>query len=231
MSDTKQKVLSMVQQGKISAPEGEKLLAAMAGSGRFRFKTLIDPFEKISPAAGIAIGLVAAVIGTLAGVYTDVRFDGFLDLHMPGSNVTISSAIADQLVAWPVSALILWLVAAAFSRQGRFIDFLSGAGIARVVILIMGLVMPLVSPDPETLQQMAGGGGVPSPEAVFSASMIAMIAVSLVCVPWFIAMIVFAFRHGSGLRGGKLAIGVVVAIVVAETVSKLALWGLHSAGL
>jgi hypothetical protein len=58
------------------------------------------------------------------------------------------------------------------------------------------------------------------------ASMIPMIGVALVFVVWFVAASVFGFRHASGLRRGRLAAAVVVALLAAEIVSKVAIWGL-----
>ena len=53
--------------------------------------------------------------------------------------------------------------------------------------------------------------------------MIPMIIVAMVLISWFIATLIFAFRHASGLRGRKLVIAVIIGIFVTEAVSKIIL--------
>jgi hypothetical protein len=227
MSDAKRKVLDMVEQGKITSAEADALLAAMQGGRRFSLRFLFDPFERVGLAASLAIGLLAAIASVLAAIPLGLRFDGYLDIHLAPAAVTAVAAIADQVVAWPLSALVLWLVALPFARASRFVDFLAVTGLARVLPLACGILLAPLTPDPELLADMSQRA-MSDPTSVLGdvASMIPMIGVALVFVVWFVAASVFGFRHASGLRRGRLAAAVVVALLAAEIVSKVAIWGL-----
>jgi hypothetical protein len=220
MSDTRKRVLDMIEQGRITSAEGGALLRAMSGDRKLRFRTLFDPYERIGTVASLIVGLAAAVASAAAAVHFDIRYDGFMDLHMGTGSVSPATAAIDQLVALPVSALILWLVALPFSRNSRFVDFLSTLGVARVLQLAGGVVLALTTPDPSVLEKMARDPLTASGELV---GMLPMIVAAVVLISWFIAALVFAFRHASGLRRGKLAVAFVAAILVAEIVSKLVL--------
>ena len=220
MSDAKRKVLDMVEQGKISSDEGDALLSAMKDEKKFSFRTLFDPYDRIGVVSSIAVGVVVAVVSAAVATYFDVRYDGFLDLHTGGGDVDLLAAVNDQLVAWPVSALILWLIALPFARKARFVDFLGALGVARVLQLIAGLALPPLTPPADVLERMATD---PVSAIGEMTGMIPMILVAVILIGWFIATLVFAFRHASGIRGGKLAGVFVLALFVTEAASKVIL--------
>jgi len=227
MSGAKRKVLDMVEQGKISSVEADALLAAMRGRPRFSMRILFDPFDRIGLAAALAVGVLAAIASGFAAIPLGLRFDGYMDIHMSPGAVTAFAAIADQAVAWPLSALVLWLVALPFARTSRLIDFLAVTGLARVLPLAGGVLLAPLTPEPAMLADMSRRA-MNDPTAVLGdvVSMLPMIGVALVFVGWFIAASVFGFRHASGLRRGRLAAAVVVALLAAEIASKVAIWGL-----
>lgn len=220
MSDARRKVLDMVEQGKITSEEGDKLLSAMNGKKGFGFRSLFDPYERIGTTTSLIVGVFVAMASLGVAKYFDVRFDGFMDLHMGIGDVSIATAAIDQAIAWPVSALILWLVALPFARKSRFVDFLGAVGVARVLQLVAGLALPPLTPDAKVLEGMAAD---PMSALGEITGMIPMIIVAVVLISWFIATMVFAFRHASGLRRGKLALAFVIAILVTETLTKVAL--------
>jgi hypothetical protein len=220
MSDAKRKVLDMVEQGKISSDEGDSLLSAMNNEKRIGFKILFNPYEHVGTLPGIIVGLVVAVASVGAAMYLNVRYDGFMDIHMAASPVAVGTAMIDQLIAWPVSALILWLIALPFARKSRFVDFLAVLGIARVLQLIAGLTLPPLTPDLEVMSRIASDPTSATGEIV---GMIPMIIVAMVLISWFIATLIFAFRHASGLRGRRLVIALIIGIFVTEAASKIIL--------
>lgn len=225
MNDANKKIMDMVAAGKITTGEADALLAAMRPSRRFAIRSLFDPYDKVGLWPALAVGLAASAASAAAAVALGIRFDGFLDIHVAPGPVSAADAVADQVVAWPLSAVVLWLVALPFARQSRVVDFLAATGLARVLLLIAGLLLVPLTPNATALARMSQNA-VSNPAAVASdlVSMIPMIAVALVFVTWFIVALVFAFRHASGLRGGRLAGAFVAALIAAEIVSKLALW-------
>jgi hypothetical protein len=226
MSDAKRKVLDMVEQGKITSAEADALLEAMRPK-RLSARVLFDPYDRVGLWPALAVGVLAAIASGFAAVPLGLRFDGFMDIHAAPGAVGALAAFADQVVAWPLSALVLWLVALPFARASRLVDFLAVTGVARVLLLAAGVLLVPLSPPPAALAEMSKHA-LADPSAVVGdvVSMLPMIAVALVFVGWFIAASVFGFRHASGLRRGKLAAAVVVAILAAEIVSKIAIWGI-----
>lgn len=212
MSDAKRKVLDMVEQGKITTAEADALLGAMRERPRLSLRVLFDPFDRVGVAGGLVVGVVASVVAALVSIPLGMRFDGFMDIHAALGPVTATAAITDQLVAWPLSAIVLWLVALPFARASRPADFLAATGLVRLLPLVAGVLLAPLIPEPAALGDLL--------------SMLPMVAVAVVFAGWFIAATVFAFRHASGLRGGRLAAAAVVALLAAEIVSKAAIWGL-----
>jgi len=229
MSDAKRKVLDMVEQGKITSAEADALLAAMHGKPRFSMRVLFDPYDRVGIAPALTVGVLAAIASGFAAIPLGLRFDGYLDIHMAPAAVTAFAAIADQAVAWPLSALVLWLVALPFARTSRLVDFLAVTGLARVLPLACGVLLAPLTPEPAMLADMSRRA-MADPISVLGdvVSMLPMIGVALVFIGWFIAASVFGFRHASGLRRGRLAAAVVAALLAAEVVSKIAIWGLSA---
>ena len=232
MSDAKKKVLEMVAQRKITAAEGDALLAAMRAEGKFVPRLLIDPFGRLTTGTMLAVGAVSAILSAVAAAALGIRYDGFLDLHGPAGAVPVALAIAEQVVAWPLSAMALWLVALPFARGARAIDFLAVTGFVRILYLVFGAAIAAVAPGPEAVAGVLRHA-MTSPASVVGdlASMIPLIVVGLLLAGWSITMLVFGFRHASGLRGGRLAGVFVAALIAAEIVSKLALWAVSACGV
>jgi hypothetical protein len=229
MSDAKKKVLDMVEKKRITAAEGDALLAAMRTEKRSALKLLVDPYGRLSTGAMLAAGAIVAAASVFLAVALDLRFDGFMDIHNQGTGVPPLVAVADQVIAWPLAALALWLVALPFARGCRLVDVLAVSGIARVPIAIAGALLAPLAPSPEEVaamsQRAAGGPGAILGDLV---SMLPMIAVALVFLAWAIALSAFGFRHAAGLRGGKLAAAFVLALLVAEIASKAAVFGVDA---
>ncbi|MCP4675732.1 MAG: hypothetical protein GY854_09545 [Deltaproteobacteria bacterium] len=226
MSNTEKRVLSMIEDGKISPNEGKALLEAMKNNRGFSLMFLFDPFSGIPSAHAIVIALIAAVGSVVVSVFMNVRFDGFLDIHAAHS-VSVSTAVVDVAVDWLLSAIVLWLCVLPFKGRGRVIDFIASLGVARVVLVFCAAAIAFLSPAPEVLHEMAQKSvSTPSVDTSQVMSLIPIAVVSILFVAWFITLLVFAIKHASGLSGGKAAGAIVVGILVAETVSKIVLWAI-----
>ena len=152
-----------------------------------------------------------------------MRWDGFLDLHT-GGEVSLLEAALDQVVAWPLAAVLLWLVARFFNKGARLVDFLSMLGVARVLQLITGPLLVVLSPPAEVMEDL-GAIAMSDPMSAMRmmTGMIPMLVVSVLMIAWFVTLLVFGVRYASGLRRGKLVGAVLLGFLVAEVVSKLVL--------
>jgi hypothetical protein len=233
MNTAKKKVLEMVEQKKITTAQADELLAAMRRENRFSARLLVDPFERLTTGTMLTVGALTAGLSVLLvsglGLSTlkfgGLRFDGFMDIHIADKNAGIAQATVEQLAAWPLAALVLWLVALAFEKRARFIDFLAVTGVARAILLVGGILIALVAPSAAATAKIAQDSlSSAGPNLSELAQIIPMAGIAIAFAGWFIAASVFGFRHASCLRGGKLAGAFIAALLAAEAVSKLAIW-------
>jgi hypothetical protein len=111
------------------------------------------------------------------------------------------------------TAVVFWLAARIAARRGRLVDFVISTGAARAPMVVAGLGAGLLLREPTAL--LAGVQiGVLAPKLLLSA------AIVLPCVVWFVAMLLFAFRTASGLKGGWLAVTFILALLAAEGATK-----------
>lgn len=214
MTDSREEVLKLVATGKITSAEGATLLEAMRGPRPSLLQTLFNPFERLGTWPALALSLGGATVG-LGLSRLGARFDGALDVHVVAPPPALVTALVEQLVAWPLVALVLWLAGRALTRKGRFVDLLGVVGVARLPLLgVAAFTTALLDP---TL--VIGPDGLPAVTP-------ALIVVALTTIPlvvWTIVLAWTGFRTATAARGVSGGVGFTVALLVAELLSKLAL--------
>lgn len=211
MSTPAERVRHLVEAGTLAPEEGERLLAAMEQPPRSRLSAMLNPFERFGGGAAALAGLVIAALSTLVALLLGVRFDGFLDLHIPPSAPPLRVAVVDQLSAWLVPALCFWAYARVLQRHVRMIDFVGMVGLARLPLLLAAV------PVRSMTRSLLADPTKPGPLAL------AGICVALLFVAANITLLYGGFKNASGLTGRKLVVGFIVLLIGAEIVSKLAL--------
>jgi hypothetical protein len=188
-----------------------------------------DPFRYLSKSAGAALGAVVIVVLAVASWITGAVLDGALDLHLGPVQPSLAVAGALSVIDWLALALCLLAAAAIFRAPGRDVGtYLWTVAVARwpmVVGLVIGgravmgpFVAEMVKPGP-------GGAMLVDANKAIHPVFLLLTLVLLGVVVWNVAMLVFAFKRSSGLACGRLAWAVVVGLVAAEVVSKLAVVG------
>jgi hypothetical protein len=217
MTTEREKILDLVATGQLSPADADRLLKrADAKPRRDLVAWLFDPAERLGTDRALLVGLAAVILGGLLA-RAGIRFDGALDSHDTAGPVPWTLAVADVLVAWPLTALVFWLVSFLVAKQGRLVDHLAAVGVARVPAVLTGAVLVLASalfPRPEIVP-----GKIPDVHPLW----LAFILLSIPFVVWQVALLYRGFRTASGLRGLRCAAAGVAAIVGAEIVSKAAL--------
>ena len=182
---------------------------ARASAGASRSGLLSNPFERWSGETTSLVGIVVALAG-LATSRLGVRYDGALDLHVAGTPVPLGVALLDQLLAFGVTAVIMWAAARCVSRA-RFVDVLGAVGVSRapavLIAVPLALLVPLLPHDPTKP----------------SAALLGIALVGIVGVIAQIWVLVLGFRTASGCRGSRLALSIIGGIFAAELVTKLVL--------
>ncbi len=211
--NSREQILEMVSSGKISAVEGDDLLKALEVPRRSRWRALVNPFEKLTTARALALGFMAAVAGVILSRWR-VRFDGALDVHVVRAAVSLRQALIDQLVAWPLTSLLLWLGALPLARQTRPADVLANVGVARLPLLWVAAVAILTTPylPANPAQAMSAPG-----------PLILLTVLTIPALVWAVALLYNGFSAASGLAKARGAVLFTALLIAAEVVSKLAL--------
>jgi len=208
------RIRKLVADGRVGTAEGERLLATLerAGSGKL---ARLDPFVRFGGGVAAVVGVVGAV-ASLGIARLGVRFDGVLDLHVGAAHApSITTAVADQAVAFVLPALAFWAYARAQSAHVRLVDFFGMIGLARIPVIagalpILALALPV---DVSALH--------------LSPALLVVAFLSFVMLGSNITLMFFGFRNASGLAGTKLGVGFAGVLVAAEIVSKIALISVH----
>jgi hypothetical protein len=206
----REKLEALVTSGRISAEDGARLARALdrAPPRASWVSWLHDPFERLSTRVGVGVG-VAVTLAQLALGRADVRFDGALDVHRGAQ--PWSRAVLEQLIAWPLTATLLWLIALLFARRSRWLDFLVTVGVARTALVAVAAIAVAFLP-----------ASVPTGEAV-SLAQRAHLLLGLLVLPfvaWFLVLLFRGVKAASGLEGGRLWAAFLVGVVAAELASK-----------
>jgi hypothetical protein len=208
------RVQGLVNDGRISPDEGERLRRALRGHS-LALTIVRNPVEYLRPRWAWMLA-ISVVVASLAVSQLGLRFDGALDVHRVAGTPAWRTAFVDQFVAVPFTALVFWLASLAVWRRGRWQDFALAAAIARVPALLLCVWSLLVVPDvpgPEEIVRMAQSGEVP----------VRLLISNLVSLPLLASMIFWLYRgfaFSAGARGPGAGVTFVVALVVAEVASK-----------
>ncbi|WP_441288320.1 YIP1 family protein [Sorangium sp. KYC3313] len=211
MTTPDERVRALVRDNVIKPAEGERLLATMSprppGHG---WRLALNPFERFGGGLAASAGLAVAAL-SVAVTRLGVRFDGFLDLHATPAVIPYRTALLEQVVAWPLPALLFWTYARLLRRRVRLIDFLGVIGLSRAPLALAAVALGLLAP------RLPVGAPAFTPE-------LAVIAVlGTVCLVWSLTLLVRGFRNASGLRGAPLIAGLIGLSLLSEILSKVAL--------
>jgi hypothetical protein len=164
----------------------------------------LNPFLRLGPLPALLCGVLGCGIGLLVAGH-GLRFDGFLDIHS-GRPVGLGVALRDLLAAWPIPALVFWLMLRVIARAPARLHEVAGVvGLAHLPPALVGPVVLLIDP--------AASLQAPSTMAVLTLVLLAL-GVQLL---WLFQ----GMRHTAGRSSTAVSAAFVIAVVVAEVVSKL----------
>lgn len=199
---------SMVERGLLEPDEAARLQGATVGLAPAG-ATWANPFVRFGGEKAATMGVLIALLSAFVS-RGGLRYDGAFDTHKAKQAVSWGTALFDQILALPLSALVFWLVASVLGSKGRYIDQFGAVGLSRLPYLLMGALL---------LQLQVGdlSNGHLSPAVA------AVVLTSLFALTWNFVWLFRGFKNASGLLGAKLVRGFIVSIVLAETLSKIAL--------
>ncbi|MEY4546080.1 MAG: hypothetical protein RL685_2275 [Pseudomonadota bacterium] len=210
VSEPREKILGLVASGKISPNEAELLLGALKPARARLWTWLFSPFELASPRLVWAAALLACA-GSLALRPLQVHFDGAIDLHLFESAASWRVALLQQAVAWPLTALVFWLLALVSRQRAQLLELLGFVGAARIPYLLAALLAGVT----RSSAQLEKG-----------AAALILLAAALPLMVWGCVLLYHALRTATGSSGRKLGLTFFAALVLAEVASKLMLGAL-----
>jgi hypothetical protein len=190
---------------------------------------LFDPFTFVAGGGALAAGLVAIVIAGVIGALTGTHLDGVLDFHLSPSRA-IWVAPVESIIDWLCLSIVLFVAGKIASRTAfRVIDLFGTQALARwpsVIVVIAGIAPPFR----RFLTALAASVTVPgSAQAlpVGDGIVFGLVAVvSIAAIVWMVALMYRSFALCCNLKGARAALTFVIGLLIAEAMSKAALWPL-----
>jgi hypothetical protein len=152
------------------------------------------------------------------GAYSQVVFDGVIDVHFQSTDLVNTLSLVGISLASLI--VVFWLAGLIVAKPFRFIDLAGTLTLAKAPFLIMALTGFLATPpdmesilnNPMVIVQDPGFLGV--------------LILSLPVMVWSIVLMHNAYKVSCGLKGSTLTISFIIALFVAEAVSKLLIYNI-----
>jgi hypothetical protein len=189
---------------------------------------LFHPFLRIAGVPAFLLGLAAIIFTGIIGAGQGLHFDGVLDTHT-GKSGPLWLFVSEGLINWISLAVLLLIAGRIISRTAfRSIDLLGTQALARwpTVLTALACLAPGFHRFSEVLTKSIIGlkpGQVPQlpplgPDVVvFGLVTLFMLA----CTVWMVALMWRSFSHCCNVRGGKAVATFVIALLLAEVLSKV----------
>jgi len=186
------------------------------------YKLLYNPFERFQERSLILVGIIALVIGAFLAFYFQARYDGVLDLHF-GYSVKLWQAFADQAVNIICLLICLGVVAFYINKRTRIIDILAVCLFARLPYYVLSIfnvngVMVKISEKILENPMAITTGNIAMSHLLL---LLVFSGLSLLAIIWQLILLYNGIKVASNAKGTIYSILFVIAIVVAEILSKL----------
>jgi hypothetical protein len=191
---------------------------------------LFNPFVYIAGAPALGYGVAVIVVAGLLGFTSHTHFDGVLDMHS-GSPAPFAFFMAEGFIDWLCLALVLLALGKLISKTAfRIIDVLGTQALARWPTILMVLItlppafqrynhvlLEQVKQNPLQLPPL-------TPDAVyFFASAFLMLPLLV----WMIVLMYNAYSVSCNVGGAKAVLTFITGLLLAEILSKLAIYALR----
>lgn len=178
---------------------------------------LFNPFLFWGGRKILWIGLAVIVIHLPIGYFLQARFDGAIDMHIVTSVGSVFRPLLDAIIAWGSTFLCLYLAALTFKSPIRMIDVAGAAAVARIPILISVVPAKIFDPGIQDINDLLNLQG----SEMWSLAAVSVIL--LIFMIWFFVLLFNAYKVNSNLKGWKLITSFIVAVILAEIISKVIL--------
>lgn len=189
---------------------------------------LLNPFVKLAGTKALLIGLAMILIVAVLTLISPGHFDGVLDYHPININnrswtklilISITENVINVLtlgIVFSISALLF------VGMRFRLIDVFGTMAYARFPLYIASLVNigGFYGALNLKLATSAQNSGFPDLDTSGWITLLAGILILIPCIVWFISLLYKAYTVSSGLKGTKATVSFIIALLLAEIVSK-----------
>ncbi len=190
---------------------------------------LFNPFVYIAGGRALFLGLAAMLVAGLIGALGRTHFDGVLDVHV-GAPAPLWFFLAEGIVDWLCITVVLLLGGKLISKTAfRVIDVLGTQALARWPTILLGLVT--LPPGfrrflHDLVSHLTNPGATLSFHVVDAAIFFLVVIATILLTAWLVFLLYQAFSVSCNVKGGKAVGTFIIALIVAEILSKFAVYGL-----
>lgn len=192
---------------------------------------LFNPFHHLAGGLALALGLAILLLTAVVGFFGTAHVDGVLDFHA-GRPAPLSLFLIEGAVAWLALAVPLYVAGRLLSRSRRLraIDVFGTQALARAPYLLAALftlLPPVQSMLAKLREAVLLGGARPPINTVLGSGeftvFVAMSVLSALLMAWMIVLMYRAYATSCNIEGTRAVVSFVLALVVGEVLSKVAL--------
>lgn len=190
---------------------------------------LINPFVRIAGLQSLMIGAATILVTAFIASFGNIHLDGVLDLHVggSGSSVGMGLALIEGLINLGSITLFVYLAGLIFSKSSiRFVDVMGTQSMARFPYLI-ACIGSLFLSDEKILSYVEYEfmhKGDPVQLVVWDyISFILAAIIFMGMFVWSLVLMYKAYSVSCNVKGGKSVVTFIVALLLAETLSKILL--------
>jgi hypothetical protein len=191
---------------------------------------LFRPFAYIAGTRALALGLAAVLATGFIASLSNTHFDGVLDIHT-GRAAPVYLFLIEGIIDWLSLALVLFVLGRALSKTAfRAADVFGTQALARwpaLIAAVAALAPPyqrLLSALMEQLPGLPTLAGLPATDLAGGA---AVMLLGFVAIIWMIVLMYQAYVICCNLSGGKAIASFIAGLIVAEVISKVAIYRLY----
>ncbi len=185
---------------------------------------LFNPFKYVAGVQALGIGLAAILLTGFVVSFSNSHFDGTLDFHT-GAAASLRVFLLEGIVDWLALAVVLLLVGKAVSRTAfRVVDLFGTQAMARwpAVFIAVAALLPGYQRMALTItQQLMAPGATPHYAPADAAAFGLVVLVMLAAMVWMVTLMYRSYNLCCNVSGAKGAWTFVIALLAAETVSKV----------
>jgi hypothetical protein len=190
---------------------------------------LFNPFHYLAGGKSLLIGLILIAISGVIAYFSNSHFDGVLDFHT-GMKMPIWFMVLEGFIDWIILAVTLLITGMIISRtRFRVIDVFGTQALARFPTVFVAIAALL--PGYNSLIMKIAANPMNAVSIIFEnigplIILLIVLFVILVMVIWMIALMYRAFAVSCNISGWKAIVGFIIALLIAEIISKLIIIGI-----